>query len=209
MRYTLITQVALIIISFVIILTFIKPMFSDIKESQDTLFQYKEAVSKASQFNARLQELIAIRDSFSQSDVALLEDFIPTEIDTLKIMKDIESIFAINGLEVASLMASDEVAPIGDTSLESDVIVSDLGIDIYYREFELKFEGTYEDLKKVLMFTEANSSLLEVAELRFDTVADAQVAGDTEEIDAVEKSTHNFVIVFRAYGLQASSPSES
>lgn len=206
MRYTLITQIVLIIIAFVIIFTFIKPMFADIKESQNELFEYREAVSKASQFNGRLQELIAIRNSFSQTDVALLENFVPSEVDTLKIMKDIESIFALNGIEVASLTASDEVAPIGDASLESDVIVSDLGIDIYYRDFELKFKGSYADLKNVLMFSEANSSLLEVVELRFDTVADAQVAADAEEAEATEDDAHNFIIIFRAYGLQASSP---
>lgn len=209
MRYTLITQIALIAISLVIIFSFIKPMFADIKESQNELFEYSEAVSKASQFNARLQELIAIRNSFSQGDVELLENFIPTEVDTLKIMKDIESIFALNSIEIVSLSVSDEVKPINSASLESDVLVKDLGIDIYYRDFAIKFNGSYEELKNVLMFSETNSSLLEVVELSFDTVADAQVASDAEASVTADEGELSFSIVFRAYGLQASSPSES
>lgn len=210
MRYTLITQVALISVSLVIMFTFIKPMYAEIETIQDTLFQYKDAVSKASQFNARLRELIAIRDSFSSTDIAILDNFIPTQIDALAVMKDLETIFSQKEIELTSLTSAEAAAPLtavtfednmgfeGDPGLEGELMYEEEVDTTQQQEFEAKFTGTYEDLKEVLFATESSSMLLEVSELTF-----AAVEEEGEEVQA-PTGEYDFTISFRVYGLTSS-----
>ncbi len=88
MGYKLISQIVLIVASLVIIFAFIKPSFADIKSIQDEMFQYKDTIAKAAQFNTLLSELIATRDGISPASMEALENFVPSKIDSLQIMKE-------------------------------------------------------------------------------------------------------------------------
>jgi len=59
MGYSTLTQIGLIIISVVIVFTYIKPTFAEIGTAQEELFEYNNAVVKAEEFNTRLRELLA------------------------------------------------------------------------------------------------------------------------------------------------------
>ena len=78
MRQTAITQIALVGISIVIIVTFIRPTFASIRTLQDEIYQYADATAKANEFNTLLQQLLARERSFSSDDKKALEMFLPT-----------------------------------------------------------------------------------------------------------------------------------
>lgn len=203
MGYKLIGQFTLIIASLVILFAFVQPSLQNIKAKQDELFQYNEAIAKAAEFNARLRELTVIRDSFSSSNLDDLERFVPTSIDQLRTMSEIAGIFSSRDITVTSLLARDVVNPMTDVALESGVISESLlTSNLSYQDFEVSFVGTYEQMKEVLMLTEASDSLLEVVELSFDTAPDA--IDIDEEGNAVAQAglgNHNYKIIFRTYGL--------
>jgi len=203
MRYSLLTQVVFITIALVIIFTFIKPAFSEIKELQDQEFIYSDAVAKAAQFNARLQELIERRDSISRADLAVLENFMPRTIDSLKVMNDIESIFRFKNIPLTTLTASDVVQPASDVSFESDIVMESAQEGTNYQDFEVSFAATYEDMKDLLSIIEMNASLLEVVELSFESQNFEATAVDGD--GALPNGMYNYVLNLRAYGLQVSS----
>lgn len=203
MRYSLLTQVVFITISLVIMFTFIKPMFSEIKNLQDQEFIYSDAVAKAAQFNSRLQELIELRDSISRSDLAVLENFLPLEIDSLKVMNDIESVFRLKNIPITALTATDIVEPASDVSFETDVVLESAQAGSKYQDFEVAFNSSYEEMKELLSLLEMNAALLEVVELTFEAQnpSDATV----QEDDALPEGVSTYVLKLRAYGLQMSS----
>lgn len=199
MRYSLITQVLLISISLVIVFTLIRPMLSEIRDIQDQVFVYSDTVAKASQFNARLQELIEIRDSFSGRDMIMLEKFMPTTIDTLAVMNDIESIFKTKEIPIISLTATEVVAPVTDIAFEGDVILEESQED-NYQDYELTFAGTYEQLKEILLLLERNATLLEVIELEFEKNQSEEIGSESKAED-LEEGMMSFALKLRTYSL--------
>jgi hypothetical protein len=202
MGFKLIAQLTLITAALVLVFLYIRPTLGDIKEKQNELFEYNEAIAKASDFNALLQELIAERDKISETDLRALEKFVPTEIDQLRIMSEISGIFYTHAIQINKMTAHDEVLPQLNVELESDIIMDKSGSrDLSYQDFDVNFKGTYEQLRMVLAFTEASDSLLEVVELTFDEETEAAVDENGEAIAQVGDDEHNFQIVFRTYGL--------
>ena len=206
MGFKLIAQLTLIVAAVVILLAYIQPSLLKMKDTQDELFQYSEAVSKASQFNARLRELIQIRDSFSPEDLDALEKFLPTEIDTISIMRDIEAIFASRGITVASINAEEMVGPVDDIIIVDSPVVIEAQQrvkDLSYQDFNVSFIGSYEQLREILALTEMSDSLLEVTELSFGSVqeGDADDEGDLPIIIENEGDRYSFSITYRTYAL--------
>lgn len=199
MGFKLIAQLVLIVTALTIIFTFVTPSLATIKSNQDELFQYKEAVLKASQFNARLQELISIRDSFAQEDMDSLELFLPARIDKVSVMKDIESIFASNNVLITSIKSNEEVSPIQDAVLEG-IEAAAAAPEISYQDMEVSFSASYQQLKEILMLIEANVTLLEVMELSFNV----NTKNAPNEEVAVPSDHYGFVLTLRTYGLTGS-----
>ncbi len=209
MGFKLIAQLTLIVAAVVILLTFIQPSLLQMKSTQDELFQYSEAVSKASQFNARLRELIGIRDSFAQEDMAALEKFLPTEIDSINIMRDIETVFNNNNVTITSLTADEPVDPVTDIAVESPIIIESQQTmnGLAYQDFKVTFVGTYWQLRDILFQTEMNNALLEVVELSFgaSNQDDADDEGDTPVVIEGQDGIYSFTITYRTYALPLTS----
>jgi hypothetical protein len=201
MRFTLITQLVLMTISLVIIFAFIKPSFLTIKEKQDELFVYKDTVTKAEEFNRAIQTLIEKKNSFSSDDITNLDTFIPTNIDSLKVMRDIEGIFAFAEIPVLSLVPKELVNPSNvDVLVESQIVTPDpLTTNTAYQDFEVVFTGEYEDVKKVIALAERNETLLELMSLTFEPLSIEVDSQDPEIV--VGDSPFKYNMVLRTYGL--------
>jgi len=202
MGYKLIAQMVLILAALVLIYAFIRPSFGEIQETQAQIYQYEETIDKAEQFNALLSELIIIRDSVPQESLRRLEQFIPEKIDTLQVMKDIETVFSFNDIELTSLTASEEVPPVSNVNFEGDLIMTADAAKVTYQDFELSFVTTYQGMKDILLYLEANASLLEIMELQFMTTT--QQVLDEESVQ-VENDEYLFSMKLRTYGLRPST----
>ncbi len=206
-------QLILIGASVAITFTYIIPKFQETKQIQDDLFTYTDAVSKASQYNDRLRELIAIKNSLPQEGVLDVENFIPSTIDEMKIMHDIETVFAVNKVLLTKLESTPEVAPTAEVAVESEVpaddgsviIPEDTGpVGVTYQDFKLTFATSYAGLKSILTVLEQNSALLEVADLKLKApVLDEQSL--KASLTKIEDQELSLELTLRAYGLTASS----
>lgn len=202
MRYTLITQVALISIALIIVFAFVKPLLGEIKTSQDEIFLYADAVDKATQFNQKLQSLIAKRDAFSATDKVSLSTFIPTKIDSIKVMRDIQGIFATANKPIISLTATDVVLPQTDPGFNSQV-AAPTPSNSTHQDFNITFVGNYSDVKNILQMVNKNETLLEVMELSFEKV-DSAVPNTSEKKNAPEnlpKGLFRFHLIIRTFAV--------
>ncbi|MFM2381997.1 MAG: hypothetical protein RLZZ76_764 [Candidatus Parcubacteria bacterium] len=203
MRYTLISQIALVTLSLVLIFTFLKPSFSDIKSKQDDLFLYKDTVTKLEELNSTLRDLVATKNAFSENDLKTLNAFIPEKIDSLKVMRDIESVFSILKTPILSLTATEAVAPKvnEETEIESALapVAGDSAQKVVYQDFAIKFVGSYETTKKILEMLERNETVLEVQELDINPVSSQ--SAEYEVVQNADESSFIVTLTVRAFGL--------
>jgi len=201
MGFKLIAQLTLITAGLVLIFVYIQPSLASMKSKQDELQEYNDAIAKASEFNARLHELINTRDSFSSTDLRALEKFVPSQIDQLKVMSEIAGILSSQNISITKMVAHEIVDPLQGIELESGIIPEG-GIysDLSYQDYEVSFEGSYENLRTVLQYTEASDSLIEVVELNFDTSKVTEKDGLGDPVIDSKKGKHTFNITFRTYG---------
>jgi len=170
MGYSTITQIGFVIISIVIVFTYIKPTFAEIGQLQEDTYEFNDAIVKAEQFNQRLRELIAIENSFSMSDRVALETFLPENINKAQVLRDIEYIAEQDDITIDTISIADSEGNSSDDDYSPTVTDEDSSQSIspfVKTEIDLDVTVTYEELKQFLTRLEANSYVLEVTSMTF------------------------------------------
>jgi hypothetical protein len=209
MNYSSITQIAFLIIAIALSATFTRPTLLSIKALQDEIFIYADAKDKASEFNAKLESVLSQAQAFQGSDLRALETYLPTSIDTLAVMSDIEVIARKNNLLVSQLSAGPEeeeqegvVFESYDESGEAIPIINTTDS----KEFTLVVTGEYEDFKAMLQDLEINKYPLDVVKLQIGATS---VSQDVEVSEAgMTDATYSMTLRTYAYeyvGIQSPS----
>lgn len=173
MRNSAITQIALVVISFIIIVTFIRPTFADIRDTQDEIYQYADATAKANEFNTLLQQLLARERSFSNDDKRALETFLPNEVDQLAVMSDIESIVTRYSGQVIDIKAHELVLP--NTEVEFDDYFDEQVVTagrFATQKFDIRFRSDYANFTSILRGLERSAYVIEIEHLDFGAVGE-------------------------------------
>lgn len=197
----LITQAILIITSITIVMTYVRPAFGEIAEVQDDLARYQSTVSKASELNGALQSLVATEQNINPRDQDRLRSYLPRTINNVMVMRDIQSIFNVMGLRLTALSSASEDA-IAAPMIEGDEPIVAKNQNLLFRDFELSFVGSYEDLKRVLGAIEANAYALEVVNLTFESASNPT----QDEINrGLSPGIMQFNLTLRAYAFSSFS----
>lgn len=171
MGYRSTIQIVLIIISLVIIFTYIRPTFTEMKETQIETEEYKVALRSAEAFKQELASLLSEVDRFSTSELRLLERYIPDEIDTIATMRDIETILNNNNMGLNSLTSesTEEQDPVMMNPAQGQEFSNgNKSFELYVQTFELSASGTYEQFKMLLQDFEKNAYPLEISSIDFE-----------------------------------------
>ncbi len=204
MRNTAITQIALIGISIVIIMSYIRPTFENVRSIQDEIAEYANATAKANEFNSLLQQLLARERSFSNDDKNALRTFLPSEIDQLAVMQDVEMIIARNSGKVVDLKAGDRVEPNPEVAFEDYFDEQAITANRFVtQEYEVTFNSDYPDFVNILRTLESTAYVLEISKLTMGAVGEA-----TEQFSPIiDGSDIKFSLILKVYALapQASS----
>jgi hypothetical protein len=92
MPKNLFVQVTMIAISVGIIFTFVRPTFSDISELQDDIMVYQTEQQKVSEVNIQLSSFMRILNDLAADDQRKLLTYIPNEVDTINVLRDLSLI---------------------------------------------------------------------------------------------------------------------
>lgn len=203
-----IVQVVLIITSIVIIMTFVRPMFGQIAATQAEVTRYQTAVAQAGEINSVLQGLVAEEQRLAGSELQRLETYLPTEIDPVVVMRDIEAMFAAADVTITRLEIGAEGIEIEEAAypytLEATVDRAGTGLAdterapaLTRQPFTVRFTAAYEDLKEILASMEANAYPLEVQLLEFGDggAFDSQNGAEETELPV---GTYRFILVVTA-----------
>ena len=179
MNYSTITQFFFLIIAIAMVFTFTRPTLVSIRAIQDDIFLYADAKDKVSEFNNQLSNLLAKEQSFQRTDLHNLGIYLPTTIDTLAVMSDIEVIARTHHLVIFKLASGEETSSQSNVSLEVEYVEGD-EIPVVEKtsstDFELTVSGDYEDFKAMLVDLERNKYPLEVIKLQIGAVSVTQEA---------------------------------
>lgn len=168
-------QIALIVISVIIIATFINPKFQVLKATQDETVEYQEALDNANSFQSELQRLQTQIDSFSFTQLSALETYLPDTVDPVVVMRDLAAIAEQVGLDVTSLATAEgfESRSANSVAAQGQAFEEERSsVTLATTQVILGVIGDYEQLKNFLNFVEQNKYPLRVTAMSFTASGD-------------------------------------
>ncbi len=184
MRFQAGTQIALIIVSIVIVFTVIKPKLAEIGFVQNEVVTYRTALDNIGQYNQRLQNLISQSKAMSASEKETLFRYLPESIDAVAVGRDISNMVNSNDLLLLDVAPSDPVRV--TTAVADEGTVSADGMDtgavaptpeeggptvtggMYSQQFKISVVGTYDQMKGFLKDMERNAYSLRLVDFKFE-----------------------------------------
>ena len=178
-----IIQLVLILLVVIAFVSYIKPKFDELRQIEDSIVQYKEAVQNASQFTSLLDELKNRAAAISAGELQALEKFLPSEVDVVEVEQDIEAIALLSGLIPVSIVVADieDTKTIENDDEEYEMSASEtLSRSLESRRFTATLVGEYADFKTFLENLEVNAYPMRITSLE-------AIRGDAE--NAVVETT--------------------
>ncbi len=164
----LFSQIALIILSVGIVLTYIRPTLDEIKSTQDTIGVYQVEQEKVSSVNAKLDQVAEKLNSINSEDQRKLLTYMPDSVDTIVVPRDIKAIADKNGLILDQISYSGPDEPLSAPTFVDPSMVSAItqtSNDPEAHTFSVGFEASYEQIKQFLSDLEENAYPLEVHDM--------------------------------------------
>lgn len=190
MKSNALVQIMVIVVAVIIVAVFVRPMFSEIGLLQDEIFEYQDAVAKANEFNTRLEELIAVENSFSFRDVNALETFLPVEIDSVRVLSDLGTIASSTSMAVDSFDVDELYTPSEQTVFAaSDEAEQET---LAHQDFNISVFGSYTQAKEFMRALERNAYPLEMVEFSI---------GPLDESEEFAPDTVTMSLILRTYAL--------
>lgn len=184
MRFQAGTQIVLIVISVVIVFTVVKPKFSEIAYQQNEMVTYRTALDNIGRYNQRLQALLNQAKAMSALERENLFRYLPEEIDTVVVGRDISNMADSNGLLLLDVEPATPVRV--TTTLNEQGVVAEQTTDsgmvtppvetiegtaqksgMYAQKFKVSVVGTYDQMKSFLKDLERNAYPLRLLEFEF------------------------------------------
>lgn len=166
------TPIISIVLGLLIFFLFTQPLFSDIGMLQSEASEYQEAVAKASDFNQRLNELISERNSLTAQNLERLEAAVPDDINTIKMLVDLEGVAQRNSMLFGNVSVSQQAPTIstatnggGSGDGGNNTVTSN---DFTETQMQFSVIGTYEEFRAFLRDIERNLALPEITRVSFD-----------------------------------------
>ncbi len=184
MRFQAGTQIALIIVSIVIVFTVIKPKLAEIGFAQNEVVTYRTALDNIGQYNQRLQNLISQSKAMSASEKETLFRYLPESIDAVAVGRDISNMVNSNDLSLLDVTPGNPT--LVTTAVADEGMVSADGMDtgavaptpeeggptvtggMYSQQFKVSVLGTYDQMKGFLKDMERNAYSLRLVDFKFE-----------------------------------------
>ncbi len=160
-KFSFLTQIGMMVVAVTIVIMYIQPKVTSIREIQDLTTNYETETENVSKVNEDLKSKIAAIESISPQDTQALTRFMPDTVDDIAVLKDISII-----LESQSI-SQYEIGYKGNTLSEAatEESTNEYQSAVAYF-FSAQFETTYPQLKTILAQIETNDYLLQVSNLK-------------------------------------------
>lgn len=168
----LFSQIALIVLSFGIIFTYIKPALGEIGTLQDDIAVYQTERQKVVAVNQKLDRVSSAVNAVGADDQRRLLTYIPDQVDAVAVPRDLNSIAQTAGVILSQIKyegPQESTAPTGFVDPSLLPVTSDfMDFKPEAHVFSFEFEASYEQVKAVLAAIEKNAYPLEVHEMNIE-----------------------------------------
>jgi hypothetical protein len=157
-----IIQLFMIVLAVAIVLLYIQPTIQTIRATQDQAAVYQSELNRVTEVNDILRGHSNAINTLPLSDVQALERYIPTTIDEIAVMRDLQLI--VNEANV-KLIALEYGGPVQLTAGDGSAVVETetSSKELVPVSFTLGVETSYDGLKTLLRALEVNNYQLTVA----------------------------------------------
>lgn len=151
-------QIGMLAVALGIGYTYVYPTILSIGDVQDSIINYTVEREKIVDVNVTLERLRTTSQEISADDLKRLEEFLPTKLDDVAIVRDVIGIADVSGVVISAV----------DFSLSTTQSVSLAGVPEpvpQAAEVSVTVDGTYEQIKTLLYLFELNNYPLLVKSL--------------------------------------------
>lgn len=157
-------QSGLLVVGVCLLYFYVRPVFSDISDSQDTLLEYSNAIAEAMEVNQMLSSLVESIEQIPQPDREALDAYLPTTVDPIAVQRDLKAYVDRSPLVLDSISQADTggTSFVTQDSSQADNSVSNSAapvdtVPVTEVYFNLSVTGSYADIKQILFDIEMNS----------------------------------------------------
>lgn len=159
----------MVILAIAILLLYIQPTVANIRAVQDEIAIYQSELDRVTDVNTLLGQHVEKINLLPLSDIQALERYLPTTIDEIAVMRDLQLLTTEVGVTLLELSYK---GVDGGSASEGDVSLADAPV---VSAFELGVEGSYQDIKRLLGAIEVNNYQLTVDSVDMSPEEDGNV----------------------------------
>ncbi|HEX8994293.1 MAG TPA: type 4a pilus biogenesis protein PilO [Candidatus Paceibacterota bacterium] len=179
--------ILLIIAAIGLFAVYTNPAYGQIQDLQTQLGQYNDALMQSAQVRQMRDKLLSRRNTFSSDDIRKLERLLPDNVDTIRLIIDINDIAARHNLPLTNI----SVSPGSD----SGGVVGGAGAQpVGIMGLSFTVVATYDGFKSFLEDLQRSLRLVDVEHVKFDTL------GDTASMSGAH--THEYTVNLQTYWLR-------
>ncbi len=160
-KFSFLTQIGMVVVAVMIVLMYIQPKISAIRDIQDLTTQYETETQNVSQVNEDLRSKIMAIEAINPQDSKALGQFMPDEVDEIAVLKDLSTMLELQAITLYDVeyKGSNSQAQALEGALNEYNSAQE-----YY--FTATFSSTYEQLKSTLALFETNNYMLQVSNVK-------------------------------------------
>lgn len=163
----LFTQIALVILSVGIVVTYIKPAFEGVAKVQDQITAFQTEREKIDQVNLQLKTLTASAESVSLDDKERLLTYMPNSVDTIAVPRDLTFI----AQEAGVILKDVSYGGVPNEAVDEEAVSAfELSANPSPHMLSLTVQGNYSQIKNLFAVLEQNNYPLEVHNLEIQKV---------------------------------------
>jgi Tfp pilus assembly protein PilO len=165
--------ITLVVISLGLFYLHISPQYDGVKVLMAQEGEYQEALEKTEELANRRDELLTTYNSFSQDNLNRLARILPTEVNTVKLVTDLNALAGRYQTTLRRIEVMEEVVDNGQViALDGD------GPKLYYTTtISFQFSSSYENLVLFLKDLERSLQMVDVKSVTFDAPDEQTVTG--------------------------------
>lgn len=185
MKRTL-TPLLSVIVAILVIVFITKPKYEEVKVVRTETDEYRVATEKYAIYNAKIQELLLVRDSVNLKDKERLDTLAQAELDVTRLLVDVENMAVRANMNIENVEVLDKIhGSAGASGRKAEGIIPSSD-EVQFAEVTLSLTGTYLNFKNFLTSVETSLSLMEVTKMT---------------VDQKEGNEYSFKVTVRTYAL--------
>lgn len=202
----ILTTILFLGLSGLVFFFFIDPTYGDIKNFRTNVSTYNAALSNSAELEQARDSLVERYKGIKQDDVERLSHLLPSSINNIELILEIEKIANIHGMPISDVRFDSTMsANKTDTKKEGTTVTAENNPSDYlpYGVFPVEFtvEGRYDTFISFLKELESNLRLVDIKSISFSVATPTEGAQGNTKTN-IDTSLFRYTLKIETYWLK-------